>query len=135
VAMSKADLTEVQESYPALKAAFAKRKIDLHLVSAATGEGLRPLLIELFRLVKGKPKDHEEEEAEQTAPAAKKKSPPAKKRSPPAKKKSPPAKKRSPPAKKKSPPAKKRSPPAKKKSPPAKKKTAPVKNKPPKKKR
>jgi GTP-binding protein len=53
VAMSKADTPEVQEAYKKAKAQFKKKKIELRLVSAATGEGLRELLIELFRLVKG----------------------------------------------------------------------------------
>lgn len=53
VAMSKADMPEVQEAYKKAKTQFKKKKIDLRLVSAATGEGLRELLIDLFRLVKG----------------------------------------------------------------------------------
>jgi GTP-binding protein len=51
-AMTKADLTEVREAYPAVKKQFAKKKIDLRLVSAATGEGMKPLLAELFAMVK-----------------------------------------------------------------------------------
>lgn len=53
VAMSKADLPEVREAYELVKKRFAKRKIDLHLVSAATGEGVRELSIALYRLVTG----------------------------------------------------------------------------------
>lgn len=44
VALSKADLTEVREAYPELKAAFAEIGVDLHLVSAATHEGLDALM-------------------------------------------------------------------------------------------
>jgi GTPase len=54
VALTKADLTEVRAAYPALRRRFAKRKVDLRLVSAATGEGMRELTIELYRLVTGK---------------------------------------------------------------------------------
>jgi GTP-binding protein len=52
VAMTKADLPEVREAHARLKPIFAKRKLDLRLVSAATGEGVRPLLIDLFRIVR-----------------------------------------------------------------------------------
>ncbi len=52
VAMSKADLTDVRDAYPALKKAFAKKKIPLHLVSAATGAGVRELLFALWKIVK-----------------------------------------------------------------------------------
>jgi len=54
VALSKADLTEVREAYPALKKAFAKKKVDLRLVSAATGEGVRELTIDLYKIATGK---------------------------------------------------------------------------------
>jgi GTP-binding protein len=53
VAMSKADIPEVQEAYAVAKPRFAKKGIPLHLVSAATGEGVRELLIRLFKLVRG----------------------------------------------------------------------------------
>jgi GTP-binding protein len=53
VAMTKADLPEVREAYARLKPRFAKKKIDLHLISAATGEGVRELSIELFKRVSG----------------------------------------------------------------------------------
>ncbi len=52
VAMSKADLPEVREAYKKLKPRFKRKKIDLHLVSAATGEGLRELSIALYELVR-----------------------------------------------------------------------------------
>jgi len=51
VALSKADLPEVKEAYPALKKRFKRAKIDLHLFSAATGEGVRELLDALYRIV------------------------------------------------------------------------------------
>jgi GTP-binding protein len=51
VAMSKADVTEVRDAYEKTKAAFKRKKIELHLVSAATGEGVRPLLNALFAIV------------------------------------------------------------------------------------
>jgi GTP-binding protein len=47
VALSKADLPEVREAYPALKRRFKRAKIDLRLVSAATHEGLSDLVNEL----------------------------------------------------------------------------------------
>ena len=54
VAMTKADLPEVQEAYAKLRPKFAKKKIELRLVSSATGEGVRALAIELYKLVTGK---------------------------------------------------------------------------------
>ncbi len=44
VALSKADVTEVREAYKKLKTRFKRRKVDLHLVSAATGEGVKERL-------------------------------------------------------------------------------------------
>jgi GTP-binding protein len=52
VAMSKADVTEVREAYKKLKPRFKRKKVDLHLVSAATGEGVRELSIALFELLR-----------------------------------------------------------------------------------
>ena len=54
VAMTKADLPEVQEAYAKLRPKFAKKKIDLKLVSSATGAGVRALAIDLYKLVTGK---------------------------------------------------------------------------------
>src|SRR5437868_15025576 len=54
VAMTKADLPEVREAYAKLRPKLAKKKIDLKLVSSATGEGVRELAIELYKLVTGK---------------------------------------------------------------------------------
>jgi GTP-binding protein len=59
-AMAKADLPEVRDAYPEAKKRFAKKGIDLRLVSAATGEGVRELLNELFHLVKHGPAESEE---------------------------------------------------------------------------
>jgi GTP-binding protein len=127
VAMTKADLPEVQEAYAKLRPKFAKKKVDLRLVSSATGEGVRQLAIDLYKLVTGKgrvddwdtPPDVESrdeivEEETEVAPA-KKKAAPAKKKAAPAKKKAAPAKKKA------AAPAKKKT--ARKSAPPAKKKT------------
>ncbi len=54
VAVSKADVTEVREAFPALQKKFAKKKIALRLVSAATGDGVRELAIDLYKLVTGR---------------------------------------------------------------------------------
>jgi len=54
VALSKSDIPEVREAYPKLKKAFAKKKIKLHLVSAATGDGVRDLLIALWKIASKK---------------------------------------------------------------------------------
>ncbi len=59
VAVSKADLDHVREADPRLKKAFARRGIDLKLVSAATGEGVREVLVELYRLVRSDGKGDE----------------------------------------------------------------------------
>jgi GTP-binding protein len=67
VALSKADISEVRDAYPKLKKAFAKKKIALHLVSAATGEGVRDLLFALWKIKSADP------------PKAKKKKPTKKK--------------------------------------------------------
>jgi GTP-binding protein len=51
VALSKADLPEVREAYPALKKRFARAKVKLHLVSAATREGVDDLVAALWQHV------------------------------------------------------------------------------------
>jgi GTP-binding protein len=48
VAMSKADLPEVREAFERTRPDFAARGVALRLVSAATGEGVRELLMELY---------------------------------------------------------------------------------------
>ena len=52
VVLSKADITEVREAYPALKKRFKRAKIDLHLASAATKDGLDPILASLWQIVR-----------------------------------------------------------------------------------
>jgi GTP-binding protein len=52
VAMSMGDLTEVREAWKGARKKLAKRGIDLMLVSAATGEGVRELLQALYALVR-----------------------------------------------------------------------------------
>jgi GTP-binding protein len=54
VAMSKADRTDVREAFPKARARFKRKKIDLRLVSAATGEGVRELIRALYALVERK---------------------------------------------------------------------------------
>jgi GTP-binding protein len=49
VALSKADLPEVSEAYPELKARFAELDIELHRVSSATHDGLTDLMNRLAR--------------------------------------------------------------------------------------
>ena len=53
VAMTKADLPEVREAYEKLVPRFAKKKIELKLISAATNQGVKELAIDLFKLVTG----------------------------------------------------------------------------------
>jgi GTPase len=52
VAMSKADLPDARDAWAKTKKKFAKRGIDLKLVSAATGAGVREVLVALYPLVK-----------------------------------------------------------------------------------
>lgn len=47
VALSKADLTEVNESYDELAEAFSARGIRLHKISSATRDGLREVIAEI----------------------------------------------------------------------------------------
>ena len=54
VAMTKADLTHVREAYAKVRARFKRKKVDLRLVSAATGEGVEELARELYTLLGGK---------------------------------------------------------------------------------
>ncbi len=56
VALTKADLPDVREAYPVLRSRFSELGVELRLVSAVTGEGMRELLFELHRLVR---REHE----------------------------------------------------------------------------
>jgi GTP-binding protein len=49
VAMTKADLPEVREAYPALRTKFRRKKIDLKLISAPTKEGVDDVSYALWR--------------------------------------------------------------------------------------
>ncbi len=51
IALSKADVTEVQEAYPALRERFAAEGKELLLLSAATGQGVREALLKLWEHV------------------------------------------------------------------------------------
>jgi GTPase len=51
VALSKADLPDVREAYPSLRAEFLKNKIDLKLLSAPTREGVEQLCYALWRSI------------------------------------------------------------------------------------
>jgi GTP-binding protein len=51
VALSKADLPDVREAYPELKKRFAKRGIELRLLSSATHEGLEPLVKKMAEIL------------------------------------------------------------------------------------
>ncbi len=54
VAMTKADISEVRDAFPDVKKRFAKRGIAIRLVSAVTQDGIRPLLVDLYRTVTGR---------------------------------------------------------------------------------
>ena len=54
VAMSKADLPEVREAWGVAREKLAARGIDLKLVSAATGEGIREVVAAVYALAKGR---------------------------------------------------------------------------------
>jgi GTP-binding protein len=62
VAMSKADLPDTRDAYKKAKPKFKRRGIDLRLVSAATGEGVRDLVVALYALAKGGADDIDERE-------------------------------------------------------------------------
>jgi GTPase len=49
VALSKADLPEVREAYPALRAKFKRKKIDLKLISAPTHENVNDVVFALWK--------------------------------------------------------------------------------------
>jgi GTPase len=48
VALTKADLPDVREAYPELRASFAEIGVELHLVSAVSHDGVRELLLLLL---------------------------------------------------------------------------------------
>jgi GTP-binding protein len=52
VAMTKADLPETREVWAKAKRRFSKRGVELKLLSAATGEGVREILFQLHTLAK-----------------------------------------------------------------------------------
>lgn len=52
VALSKLDVTETRDSFPAWREKFAARGVELRGVSAATGEGMRELLEVVWNAVK-----------------------------------------------------------------------------------
>jgi GTP-binding protein len=53
VALTKMDLTETREAYSRWRDAFAARGLELHPVSAPTGEGVRALLEAAWKRLKG----------------------------------------------------------------------------------
>ncbi len=56
VALAKADLTDVREAHRALAAKFRRRGVTLHLLSAATGEGVPECLRALWQMLSEVPK-------------------------------------------------------------------------------
>jgi GTP-binding protein len=52
LALTKADLPEVREAYPALRTKFRRKKLDLKLISAATHEGVNDLSFALWRALR-----------------------------------------------------------------------------------
>ena len=55
VALSKIDLTETQAAYPILKQQFADRGIELHALSAVTGQGVGAVLEACWKFVATRP--------------------------------------------------------------------------------
>jgi len=70
VAMSKSDLPDVQEAYKKARPLFAKKRIDLRLISAATGAGIKELLIDLYKTVNGRPPEDWETDTPTAPPKA-----------------------------------------------------------------
>jgi GTP-binding protein len=52
VVMAKSDLPEVRKAWAKVRRRFSRRGVDLKLVSAATGEGIRELLFSLYALAR-----------------------------------------------------------------------------------
>jgi GTP-binding protein len=50
--LSKMDLPDVRKAAPALRRSLARRKIALHAISAATGEGVQDLLLDIERALR-----------------------------------------------------------------------------------
>jgi GTP-binding protein len=76
LALSKADLTDVKDAYPALRARFAKAGLRLRLVSAATREGLEDLLNALYRISRGDVRDEDRPPPPPAEKPVRKKAPP-----------------------------------------------------------
>jgi GTP-binding protein len=55
VALNKIDVTEVREQLEELQNTFTRRGIRLHGISAATGQGLKELMEEVWRVSQGTP--------------------------------------------------------------------------------
>ncbi len=72
VAMSKADLPDVKEAFAKVKARFKKKGVECTLISAATGEGVRDLVVALYAMVhrKAEPDDDERKDRRSDAKAA-----------------------------------------------------------------
>jgi GTP-binding protein len=64
VAMSKGDLPDAQDIFPAWQKRFAKRGITLRLISAASKLGLDTLAADLYHLVRGRRPEADDAEAE-----------------------------------------------------------------------
>lgn len=70
VAMTKSDLPEVRDAFEAARKAFAKKKIPLRLVSAATHDGIRELCVDLYKLVTGHARIEDWDTPADAAPSA-----------------------------------------------------------------
>lgn len=53
VALNQADRTDIREAYPEVKKKLARLGVDVRLISAVTGEGVRELVFDLFKLIQG----------------------------------------------------------------------------------
>ncbi len=73
LALSKGDLTDVKEAYPALRERFAKVGLRLRLISAATREGLEELCNDLYRIARGEVRDEDRPPPDEIEPVKKKK--------------------------------------------------------------
>jgi len=79
LALSKADLTDVRDAYPALRELFAKAGLKLRLISAATREGLEDLCNDLYRISRGEVRDEDLPPPEPASKRASKAAAPVKK--------------------------------------------------------